>query len=141
MLEKLKLENQLCFKFYDISKKIIKLYKPILEKVDLSYTQYLVMLVLWENKEMDFKTLGEKVNLKTGTLTPLLKKMENAGLLNRIRKEDDERKVNIKITQKGIELQKKAEDIPDCILKSMNLSLEEYEILMNTLNKLSSKFE
>lgn len=107
MLEKLKLENQLCFKFYDISKKIIKLYKPILEKVDLSYTQYLVMLVLWENKEMDFKTLGEKVNLKTGTLTPLLKKMEKAGLLNRIRKEDDERKVNIKITQKGIELQKK----------------------------------
>lgn len=119
MQEDLKLSNQLCFPIYALSRQITALYRPHLDKLKLTYPQYLVLLVLWEHSTITVKRLGELLWLDSGTLTPLLKRMESNGLLKRKRSQTDERLVDIIITDKGAELEKKASKIPDAIRKAL----------------------
>ena len=139
----LKLENQLCFPLYVCSKEIINKYKPFLEKIDLTYTQYIAMLVLWENEQINVKHLGEKLFLDSGTLTPLLKKLESKGYIERKRSTNDERNLIISITKKGKELKNIAVDIPKEVGSCLNLSKEEvikmYEILYKLLKDITKK--
>lgn len=135
----LRLENQLCFPLYACSRKIIKEYKPYLDKLDLTYTQYIVMMVLWDQKEINVKQLGEKLFLDSGTLTPLLKKLEKKGYITRSRSSSDERNLIIKITSKGKKLENNATTIPKKISNNINLSKDEvinlYKILYKILKK------
>lgn len=133
----LKLENQLCFPLYAASKEIIRKYKPLLEKLDLTYTQYITMMVLWEEKELNVKTLGEKLFLDSGTLTPLLKKLEDKKYIERKKSMSDERNLIIKITPRGESLKQEATKIPEQIGKCINLdekdALTLYELLYKIL--------
>lgn len=137
--EVLKLENQLCFPLYACSREIVKRYKPFLDKIDLTYTQYIAMMVMWEKKCVNVKELGECLYLDSGTLTPLLKKLESKGLLTRMRSEKDERNLVVTITDEGEKLKKKAIEIPMQIAGCTNLNAEEgiqlYKILYKILNK------
>ena len=108
----LKLDRQLCFPLYAASKEVIKKYKSFLNELDITYTQYIVMLVLWEENNINVKALGEKLYLDSGTLTPLLKTLENKGYIKRSRLKSDERNLIISITNKGESLKEKAKDIP-----------------------------
>lgn len=123
--EMLKLDNQLCFALYASSKEVTRLYKPFLDKLGLTYTQYIVLLVLWEKDNINVKELGERLYLDSGTLTPLLKKLEAMGIVRRIRDARDERNVNVELTDKGIELKEAAEEIPNKIFCSTGLQAEE----------------
>ena len=132
----LKLENQLCFPLYACSKEIIKKYKPFLDEIDLTYTQYITMMVLWEKKGMNVKELGEKLFLDSGTLTPLLKKLEIKGYIERKRASNDERNLNITITKQGEKLKAKAKDIPYEISKFIPLDDDEIVQLYSILYKI-----
>ena len=110
MDEILKLDNQLCFSLYAASRKITALYAPLLTRLDITYTQYLTLLVLWERHEAPVKELGARLMLDSGTLTPLLKKMEEKGIVTRTRSEVDERSVRIGLTPKGAAMRKDALD-------------------------------
>ena len=136
----LKIENQLCFPLYACSKEVIKKYKPFLDKVDLTYTQYVVMMVLWSEEEINVKLLGEKLFLDSGTLTPLLKKLESKGYINRKRSKSDERNLLISITESGKRLKDEVKDIPKEIGKCINLSdneaLQLYTLLYKVLKEL-----
>lgn len=134
--DSLKIQNQLCFPLYACSKEIIKRYKPMLDKLDLTYTQYIVMMVMWEQKEINVKKLGECLFLDSGTLTPLLKKLENKGYISRKRSTDDERNLIISITDKGMNLRLKAKDVPIEMGKCINLSKDEAMQLYKTLYKI-----
>ena len=134
--EALKLENQLCFPLYAAARKITGSYAPILKPLGLTYTQYLVMLVLWEEGMMNVGDLRKKLYLDTGTLTPLLKKMEEHGLLLRRRCPDDERCVRVSLTQKGLDLKEKAREIPMQVSSCITLEAEEALQLYRTLYKL-----
>ncbi len=133
--DSLKLENQLCFPLYVCSKEIIKKYKPFLDHLDLTYTQYITMMILWEQLEINVKSLGEKLYLDSGTLTPLLKKLENKGYIVRKRDLKDERNLIISITKKGKSLKKIAQTIP--LKMSQCISLEKQDMLQ--LHQLLSK--
>ncbi len=135
-MDTLKLENQLCFPLYACSKEVVKKYHPLLEKIDLTYTQYITMMVLWEQKDMNVKSLGEKLYLDSGTLTPLLKKLEKKGYIRRTRNTKDERNLIISITNKGEELKKACENIPKQIGGCIPLSKEESITLYQLLYKL-----
>ncbi len=135
----LKLENQLCFPLYACSREIVKRYKPFLDQIDLTYTQYIAMMVLWERKSVNVKELGECLYLDSGTLTPLLKKLEAKGLVTRIRSEKDERNLVVAITQEGESLKERAVEIPMQIAGCTNLSEEEGKLLYNILYKLLDK--
>ena len=136
----LKLENQLCFPLYAVSKEIVKKYKPYLDELDLTYTQYITMMVMWEHKEMNVKELGEYLYLDSGTLTPVLKKLEQKGWVKRARAKDDERVLLVTLTKAGEELREQAVDIPAKVGGCVALSKEEagqlYEILYKILNKI-----
>jgi len=132
----LKLENQLCFPLYACSKEIVKKYKPFLDKLDLTYTQYIVMIVLWEEKQINVTNLGKTLFLDSGTLTPLLKKLETKGYIQRNRFEDDERNVMISITQKGTELKNRAKKIPSEVGSCIKLQKEDAEDLHRILYKI-----
>ncbi len=119
MSEHLKLENQVCFKHYVISKEIIRRYRPFLKPLDLTYTGYITMLVLWEEDEISVKQLSEKLYLDSGTLTPLLKKLENKGYLKRKRNASDERVVMVKLTKKGRDLKEQAQSVPGDLTRSI----------------------
>ena len=134
--DSLKIQNQLCFPLYACSKEIIKRYKSMLDKLDLTYTQYIVMMVMWEQKEINVKKLGECLFLDSGTLTPLLKKLENKGYISRKRSTDDERNLIISITDKGMKLRLKAKDVPMEMGKCINLSKDEAMQLYKTLYKI-----
>ena len=121
----LQLDNQLCFALYSTSLAMTKLYKPMLEDMGLTYPQYLAMLVLWEQDGLTVSELGERLYLDSGTLTPLLKRMETAGLLSRIRAVQDERRVHITLTAAGRELKAKAAKIPGCIMSATQCSIPE----------------
>ena len=108
----LKISNQLCFPLYACSKEIVKRYKPYLDPLDLTYTQYITMMIVWEEKEITVKALGEKLFLDSGTLTPVLKKLEQKGFVKRVRSKDDERNLIITLTKDGEELKKQASSIP-----------------------------
>lgn len=132
----LKIENQICFPLYACSREIIKQYKPYLDEIDLTYTQYIVMMVLWEKKTLNVKELGECLFLDSGTLTPLLKKMEAKGLLNRKRSTQDERNLIVTITDAGEKLKKKAVTVPENMMKCSNLEPEEAATLYQLLYKM-----
>ncbi len=137
----LKIENQLCFPLYVCSKEIIRKYKPFLDKIDLTYTQYITMLVLWENDNINIKTLGKKLFLDSGTLTPLLKKLENKNLITRNKNNFDERNMIISLTNKGIKLQEQAKNIPECIGKCINISQKDAITLYELLYKILGDFK
>jgi MarR family transcriptional regulator, organic hydroperoxide resistance regulator len=139
--EMIKLDNQLCFSFYAISREIIKLYKPILDKFNLTYTQYITMLVLWEEEEINFKRLGERLHLDSGTLTPVVKKLEAMDLITKYRTKEDDRVVVVKLTEKGKVLKDDITEVPKelaCkIAIEENQYLELKESLKSVLEKLS----
>lgn len=137
--DNLKLENQLCFPLYACSKEIVRRYKPLLDKLDLTYTQYIVMMVMWEQKQINVTSLGNMLFLDSGTLTPLLKKLESKGYISRTRDQKDERNVIITIESKGIKLKEKAKNIPEEISKCVNLTEDEAVILYKTLYKILGK--
>lgn len=132
----LKLENQLCFPLYACAKEVIKKYRPFLSKLDLTYTQYIAMLILWENGEISVKELGKKLFLDSGTLTPLLKKLESKEYIKRVRSENDERILLISLTEKGSALKEKALEIPEKMSSCINLNRNEAETLYMLLYKL-----
>ena len=141
----LKLGNQLCFPLYACSREIIKKYKPCLDKLDLTYTQYITMLVLWEKQTLTAKELGEILYLDSGTLTPLLKKLESKGLLSRRRSEADGRNLIITVTDAGTALKEKAMPIPAAVKSGFNLTEEEaltlYRILYRILGQAEAEME
>ena len=134
--DSLKLENQLCFPLYAAAKEITRKYKPFLDELDLTYTQYICMLVMWEHKEMNVKTLGQYIYLDSGTLTPLLRKLEDKGYIERKRSDNDERNLIISITDKGMKLREKALNIPSNMGACIKLSPEEGKLLYNVLHKI-----
>ncbi len=139
--DKLKLENQLCFPLYACSKEIIKKYKPYLDPLGITYTQYIALMVLWEEDNVTVKELGKKLYLDSGTLTPLFKKMEAQKLVVRQRSANDERNVYIRLTEKGKNLRDKALDIPERIGSCIDLPMEEIIQLQKSLQKLLKQLE
>lgn len=132
----LKLENQLCFPLYACARETIKLYKPFLDKLDLTYTQYITMMVLWEQGQLTVKELGCRLYLDSGTLTPLLKKLEEKGLVNRRRSTADERNLIVSITPAGEALKEQALYIPGEMAKCVRLTSEESLALYSLLYKM-----
>lgn len=132
----LKLENQLCFPLYACSREIVKKYKPYLDELDLTYTQYITMMVMWEKKQINVKELGECLFLDSGTLTPLLKKLEQKGWVTRQRAKSDERVLIVTLTEAGDELRKKAVTVPQKMACCVKLSQEEVQTLYTLLYKL-----
>jgi DNA-binding MarR family transcriptional regulator len=142
--EQLKLENQLCFPVYAVSRLITRSYQPHLDALGLTYPQYLVLMVLWESDKLTVNAIAEKLILKTNTLTPLLKRMEENGLLKRSRSSDDERKVIVTLTEEGINLRHKAAEVPDKLIENFSgsgISSDEIINLKTTLMKLISVLE
>ena len=138
--EQLKLEKQLCFPLYAAAKEVVRKYKPYLDELDLTYTQYITMMVLWENESMNVKELGSKLYLDSGTLTPLLKKLEAKGYITRCRCKEDERNLIIEITEQGDALKEKAAKIPfEMTEKWINISEEEIKTMYHALYKLLSQ--
>ncbi len=135
----LKLENQLCFPLYACSKEIVRKYKPYLDEIDLTYTQYITMMVLWEHKSMNVKKLGGYLYLDSGTLTPVLKKLEQKGYVKRTRDGKDERVLNVSITSKGEKLKEKAVEIPVKMGNCFTITQEEAVILHKVLNSILSQ--
>lgn len=137
----LKLDNQLCFPLYAVSKEIVRRYTPFLSEIDLTYTQYIAMMVLWEHKEVSVKELGKKLFLDSGTLTPLLKNLEKKGLVTRERSKEDERFLVVTVTEEGMKLREKAVEIPGKVGNCVSLEPEESLCLYTTLRKLLGQFE
>ena len=137
--ESLYLRNQICFPLYACSREVIKQYRPHLEALDLTYTQYLVMMVLWEEETISAKTLGERLYLDSGTLTPVLKSLEKKGCLTRCRSKTDERVLQVSVTETGMALRDRALEIPLQMASCIRLSAEEakvlYQILYHILGK------
>lgn len=139
--DQLKLENQFCFPLYAASRLIIRAYQEDLEKLNITYTQYLVLMVLWENDNVTVNEIAEKLILNTNTVTPLLKRMESLQLISRFQSTHDQRKVMIRLTEQGKELQQDASKIPANLLAKLQLNFNETEIedaleLKNKLYKL-----
>ena len=132
----LDLNNQLCFPLYAASRKIVNAYTPYLKELDLTYTEYLVFLVLWEKDNIKVGDICDRLFLDNGTITPLLKKLENKKLIERTRSKEDERKVTISLTQKGIELEDKAKDIPQKLAGCFKIDEKEAISLYTTLYKI-----
>ena len=133
------LDNQLCFALYSTSLAMTKLYKPLLDELGLTYPQYLVMLVLWERDGLMVSELGERLYLDSGTLTPLLKRLEGAGLIARIRAVEDERRVHITLTAAGRKLQARAQKIPGCVRSAADCSIGELMQLKDQLRSLRDR--
>ncbi|MES2973236.1 MAG: MarR family transcriptional regulator [Pseudomonadota bacterium] len=133
------LDNQLCFAMYSTSLAMTKLYKPLLDEMGLTYPQYLVMLVLWERDGLMVSELGERLFLDSGTLTPLLKRLEASGLVARIRAVDDERRVHISLTAAGRKLKAKAAKIPGCVLSATQCSIPELVSLTQQMQALRQR--
>ena len=138
--ESLKLENQLCFRVYSLTKLMNRHYSPVLKKLGLTYSQYLVMLVLWENNNItsaiSVKQLGEKLDLDSGTLSPLLKRLEKQALVSRVRNSEDERSVEIKLTDSGCQLKAQAQDIPEQMFSVTGMSVDALHKLNSQLDNL-----
>lgn len=136
-----KLENQICFPLYVIAKEITGLYRPFLDELDITYPQYLVMMILWENDGLSVNCIGEKLYLDSGTLTPLLKRLEAKGFILRKRKKEDERVVEVFITESGSALQQKACEIPQKIHNKIDVSKEDWIALKESIQKILNKIE
>ncbi|MGC5747000.1 MarR family winged helix-turn-helix transcriptional regulator [Chryseobacterium sp. NFX27] len=137
----LQLENQICFPLYVIAKEITGLYRPFLDEIDITYPQYLVMMVLWENDGLAVNHIGEKLFLDSGTLTPLLKRLETKGIISRKRKKEDERVVEVFLTESGRQLQQKACEIPKKIQNKIGVETEDLLHLKETILKILNKIE
>ena len=134
--ESLKLSKQLCFPLYACSREMIKLYKPYLDELGLTYTQYITLMVLWEHKAMTVKALGQELYLDSGTLTPLLKKLEEKGLVTRRRSDLDERNLIVTITELGESMRDRALHIPEEMTKCITLPREDIRELYRMLHQL-----
>lgn len=132
----LKLENQMCFPLYACAKEIVRRYKPFLDELDLTYTQYITMMVMWEHRQMNVKELGKYVYLDSGTLTPVLKKLEQKGYVKRKRNTEDERTLTVTITDKGDALRDRAVTVPGKLMKCVDMNEEDSKALYTLLYKL-----
>lgn len=139
--EHLNIDNQLCFALYASSKAIIKSYKPLLDELGITYTQYISLLVLWQEDNITLKELGSKLYLDSGTLTPVLKRLETLGVIQRVRDSIDERNVYIKLTEEGHLMKDKAAQIPEKIFCDTNLSLDEASDLRDKLKFLLNNLQ
>jgi len=139
MKEELKLQNQVCFPLYSLSREITNHYRPLLEEINLTYPQYLVMMILWEEKTLTVNEIGKKLFLDSGTLTPLLKRLQLKGFVVKERKKTDERVVEIKLSDLGNELQDKAAFIPEKLMKSMDVTYDELILLKKIVLKIINK--
>ena len=137
----LKLDNQLCFAVYSTSLAMTRLYKPMLEKLQLTYPQYLVMLALWERDGEMVSELGERLSLDSGTLTPLLKRLEANGYLTRMRDAADERRVRITLTAAGRRLKARAADVPACLMAAAQCSVPELVALTQQIQTLRDRIK
>lgn len=141
--EALRLENQICFPLYAASREVIKKYRPYLDAIDLTYTQYIAMMVFWEEKRLNVKELGRKLMLDSGTLTPVLKSLEAKGYVSRYRSKEDERVLKVEITEKGEALKNQAVSIPSEVSGCVNLNSEEamqlYRLLYKVLDGMKSE--
>lgn len=136
----LKLENQLCFPLYAASREVIKRYRPYLEPLEITYTQYIAMMVFWQEGKVSVKELGKKLLLDSGTLTPVLKSLESKGFVKRYRCAEDERVLMVEITENGKELRERAKEIPQKLAACVKLDREEamqlYTLLYRVLGEL-----
>ena len=139
--DSLKLENQLCFPLYACAKEIVRKYKPLLDELDLTYTQYIVMMALWEHESMNVKELGEILYLDSGTLTPVLKKLESKGYIRRERAKNDERNLIITVTDEGLKLRDMALTVPVQMGQCVKLGVDEAALLHRLLHKILGGFE
>ena len=137
----LKLKNQLCFPLYAASREVIKQYRPYLDALDLTYTQYIAMMVFWEEKCLSVKELGKKLFLDSGTLTPVLKSLEAKGYVTRERSKSDERVLTVKVTEEGEKLRERSADVPGKIAGCVKLTPEEAITLYGLLYKLLGNFD
>ena len=137
----IKLKNQLCFPLYACSKEIVKAYKPYLDELDLTYTQYITMMVMWEHKELKVKEVGQYLYLDSSTLTPLLKRLEEKGYVKRRRSSEDERDLIVTITESGELLKEKAVTIPERLGACVDLEAQKaqtlYALLYEVIGKLT----
>jgi len=136
----LKLDNQLCFPLYATAKEVVRRYGPLLEELGVTYTQYIALMVLWEENGINVKALGEKLFLDSGTLTPLLKKMEARGLLSRQRDPRDERSVIVTLTDEGYTLRDRALSVPERLFACLPISQAEAISLREVLRKILESF-
>jgi DNA-binding MarR family transcriptional regulator len=134
--DSLKLENQLCFPLYACAKEVVKKYKPFLDELDITYTQYIAMMVMWEHTKMNVKELGEYLFLDSGTLTPLLKTLEKKGLVTRARSKEDERNLVVSVTDEGMALRDKALEVPKKVAGCIQLEEADAKELYVLLHKL-----
>ena len=134
--ESLKLENQLCFPLYACARKVVSQYTPYLKPLGITYTQYILFMVLWEKDGQTVGEIGERLCLDNGTLTPMLKKLEEAGFLTRKRSADDERKVTVSLTEKGWDLRDQVKDIPAGVGSCISIEPEEAKALYGLLYKI-----
>ncbi len=137
--DSLKLENQLCFPLYAATRQLTKIYRPLLSQFNLTYPQYLVLLALYEHHTLTVKALGERLFLDSGTLTPMLKRMEENGLVERIRSKSDERVVEVTLTEKGKNLEDRIESVPVDFMKEVKLEESEYFELKRILAKIMNQ--
>ena len=135
----LKLENQICFPLYACAKEVVKAYKPYLDELDLTYTQYITMMVMWEHKELRVKDVGKRLYLDSSTLTPLLKRLEEKGYVTRHRSTEDERDLIVTITDKGEALKEKAITVPERLSACIEMDPEKSQILYDLLYELIGK--
>jgi DNA-binding MarR family transcriptional regulator len=132
----LKLENQICFPLYAASREIIKKYRPFLDKIGLTYTQYIAMMVLWEEKSITVKALGKKLFLDSGTLSPVIRSLEEKDFVTKTRDKNDERNVIIAVTKNGEELKEKAKEIPQRIAECVAMDKNDAVLLYTLLHKM-----
>lgn len=140
-MDHLRLQNQVCFPLYALSRQMTALYRPYLDQLDLTYPQYLVMLLLWEHQILSVKKIGCELWLDSGTLTPLLKRMEETGLLSRERSEEDERSVDVHLSPAGRALQKKAVGIPESIFAGHTVTYDQLKSLKKELSSILTGLE
>jgi len=133
------LEKQLCFVLYEASRATIAIYRPLLEELGITYPQYLVLLILWERGTCSVKEIGQVLHLDSGTLSPLLKRLEAAGLITRQRRTNDERVVDISLTDTGHALQERAASIPKQFVRALDFTFEEYRSLLTQLKQLMAR--
>lgn len=137
----LKLENQICFPLYVCAKEVVRLYTPLLEKMGLTYTQYITMMVLWEHKAINAKQIGQMLFLDSGTLTPVLKRLEEKGWITRCRSREDERNLWVSLTPEGEAVKDFARNIPEQIAQQVSFSQEDSQELYELLHRLMSQLK